>query len=71
MEFKITNKFGQNISISIEPEGTIVELADGKSIFVRIESEDNPILDLQINRQKTGFYLSIWPEKGKFEVLEQ
>jgi hypothetical protein len=69
-QFKLTNNIGEKIALSMEPEGTIVELTKGKSIIIELCSETNPVLDLQINKDKTGLYFSVWPERGGYEIIE-
>jgi hypothetical protein len=70
MQFRLSNKIGQEITLSMEPEGTILELADGKSVLIELCSDQNPVLDLQINKENDGIYLSIWPEQGGYKVIE-
>lgn len=71
IQFKLSNKFGQKIELSLEPEGSIIELPEGKSVLIEVLSKDNPVIDLQINKENNNLYLSIWPEKGKYEIIEE
>lgn len=68
-QFRLSNNFGENIDISLEPVGTIFELQDEKSIIFDISANESPVIDLQINKENGKLYFSIWPEKGAYEVI--
>jgi hypothetical protein len=69
-EIKITNNMEVKMILSLEPEGTIQELLHGQSVTIELFAASGPIIDLQINKDVDGIYLSIWPDQGRYSLKE-
>jgi hypothetical protein len=68
-KFKLTNNLNKNIKISMEPEGTILELEQGHSVIVQISDSVDPSIDIHFNEENNFLYLSLWPEKGEYDII--
>jgi hypothetical protein len=65
MQFKLSNNFGKKVNISLEPEGTTFELQDANSVIVEVDGNENPVIDLQINKENGELFFTIWPEDAQ------
>ena len=69
--FRLTNDYGVVITLSLEPEGTIFELQPGDTVEISISSNLYPAMDLQVNKDESGLYFSLWSEKGEYKLFSQ
>lgn len=68
MKLKLTNNFGSDIYLALEPEGTIYELP--KDDFVEIELSPciGTCIDIQIQKYENRTCLAIWSEDGDYQI---
>jgi hypothetical protein len=68
--FTLTNKFGITIGVSLEPEGTMIEIEPNESLQIEISTGVNPTMEIIFERNSTGVYIALIPNKGSFYIDE-
>ncbi|TWR30219.1 hypothetical protein FPZ43_04555 [Mucilaginibacter pallidiroseus] len=67
-EITLTNTLSKKLYLSLEPEGTLLELLPGENIKVELFAASGRIIDLQISEYKGRFCLALWPDKGSYNI---
>jgi len=70
MIFTLRNQFEEKIFLSLEPEGTMLELLPDEFVKIELKSEESPAIDLQIQKYNNTVCIAIWPDKGQYEILD-
>lgn len=68
MKFRLTNNFGVDIDLSLEPEGTIYELPKGDSVEIELAPCEGVCVDIQIQQYDNRPCLAIWQDKGDYRI---
>jgi hypothetical protein len=71
IQFKLSNNTDKKIEISIEPEGSVIELLPQKFLSIEPLDKDNLVLEIQINTENDNLYLSFWPEIGTYKIVKE
>jgi hypothetical protein len=68
MKFTLTNHFGADIDLSLEPEGTIYELVKDDSVEIELSPCVGICVDIQVTQYENRICLAIWPHKGDYQI---
>jgi hypothetical protein len=68
MKFTLTNKFGIDIKLFLEPEGTVYELHKDGSVEIELSSCVGISIDIQLQKYEDRPCLAIWPEIGDYQI---
>ena len=67
--FSLTNHFGSDIQIFLEPAGARFDLLPEDKIDILLVSETADNFDFQVDKNEDGLCFSIWPTEGNYLVL--
>ena len=56
--------------IALEPEGTLLTLTPQNKIAINITSEKNPAMIFSVSKEGGQITISLWPDKGTYEVVD-
>ncbi|RAJ05387.1 hypothetical protein LX64_02545 [Chitinophaga skermanii] len=68
LQFKLTNHFGEVVTIAMEPEGEVYYLQEHETILVTLYGEDNPTVNFKVTEKDSHYVIHIYPEKGEYEL---
>jgi hypothetical protein len=66
--FKLSNFLSTTLRISLEPEGTILEIQPGDFIEIVISNGISQSIDMQLSADSGIASISLWPEKGDYRI---
>ena len=68
MKFRLTNNFGVDIDLSLEPEGTIYELPKDDSVEIELAPCDGVCINIYIEKDENRPCLAIWQDNGDYRI---